>query len=1160
MAAAGGGGGGVRRRTRAVTGASTGDGDGAGASTAGANASTAATAFIPSSSASPSWAPSSLSLFPCVGHISRVILQDFMCHAHLACSLDASTSNVITGVNGSGKSAIIAGIVAALAVSGAGSGAAGRAGKAHKKRNLIRDVGASGSASASATVWIHNAPEQDAYMHETYGPFIGVCRTLGHGAGVKLLAHDGKVVSTRVADLREVLDFLNVDVANPSVALTQDGSRAFLTTSTPAQKFDFFLRATLLDKVIDALKLIEVHGEAIEECLATRHADMLKLESERQEAITALSNLDMVTDLYEQERDIERLLVWANVYASEDAHAASSSTAETARKKIAALKSTRSAVEQSVDLARSEAEDTFQDAAKAREVEMSANEARRHAAAKEARARAAADVAREALQEGARRRAAAHASATAAAAAAVTASASATAASRSIDEKVQVKRNDLEQATAILRDAIAAKQKNEACVLRDIASVPAAASAAAAAGQRLAQFRARLSSKPPMRGFHRTPVGPIGAYITVTDPVWAAASMACIGRGFLSSYVVHDNHDRARLLAHLAGTSSSAMPPTILVARFDHVKPHAITKPWKGTITVNSVVEIAGEHSTLLRNLLIDHCRIERIALFRTFDEGKAVVFRRSKSAAAGPDEAYLADGTRLLLRGKTETVIMSGRTGGVPTAQSRKMSPAGSAAKTPNAALKQLEEEHELALADAAAAEVSLKQSTQALEREKKRVAAALENRTRVRRQLDVLEVERNERDRVLALDEALRREQEHAPSDEEEGLCVSDATRRRHQLCDDRDRELQAAQKSLQDADEAVVNAQRHLKDAKRRAEECEQEIEESMSELAAADAELANTEAVYAAASSVLSDLAKAKEKALRQAKSLAGTSKTATRAELHIGTNASAETRAVELSRQLRIVRSRLSALSDEAGAGAVLSLDASGREAVRRRLAKKAKKSSERFEEARSTLDGALNVGHRLKQMLSGRRQALEKSMHMLKQEVAYAFNAILYNRGHTGSLDVNFETGELDVVVKMKGNENAGAQGYCAQGIASTKSGQPAGAKSKKRGKEASSGEDLRGLSGGERSYATLAFVMALARVSESPLQILDEPDVFMDPVTRQAALDLMLAEQRRSRTQLIYATPHDVNRMLESSRKRSASDAAWQCKVHVLAKRAKQT
>ena len=40
--------------------------------------------------------------------------------------------------------------------------------------------------------------------------------------------------------------------------------------------------------------------------------------------------------------------------------------------------------------------------------------------------------------------------------------------------------------------------------------------------------------------------------------------------------------------------------------------------------------------------------------------------------------------------------------------------------------------------------------------------------------------------------------------------------------------------------------------------------------------------------------------------------------------------------------------------------------------------------------------------------------------------------------------------------------------------------------------------QDLRGLSGGERSYTTIAFLLALGHSTESPFRVMDEFDVFM--------------------------------------------------------------
>lgn len=47
---------------------------------------------------------------------------------------------------------------------------------------------------------------------------------------------------------------------------------------------------------------------------------------------------------------------------------------------------------------------------------------------------------------------------------------------------------------------------------------------------------------------------------------------------------------------------------------------------------------------------------------------------------------------------------------------------------------------------------------------------------------------------------------------------------------------------------------------------------------------------------------------------------------------------------------------------------------------------------------------------------------------------------------------------------------------------------------------------------GGERSYTTVAFILALGKFTESPFRAMDEYDVFMDAVNRRIATQTLLA------------------------------------------------
>ena len=48
--------------------------------------------------------------------------------------------------------------------------------------------------------------------------------------------------------------------------------------------------------------------------------------------------------------------------------------------------------------------------------------------------------------------------------------------------------------------------------------------------------------------------------------------------------------------------------------------------------------------------------------------------------------------------------------------------------------------------------------------------------------------------------------------------------------------------------------------------------------------------------------------------------------------------------------------------------------------------------------------------------------------------------------------------------------------------------------------------------SGGERSFTTLSLLLALGESLETPFRVMDEFDVFLDPVSRRIALKTMVS------------------------------------------------
>uniref|UniRef100_A0A7S1XAK1 RecF/RecN/SMC N-terminal domain-containing protein n=2 Tax=Compsopogon caeruleus TaxID=31354 RepID=A0A7S1XAK1_9RHOD len=71
---------------------------------------------------------------------------------------------------------------------------------------------------------------------------------------------------------------------------------------------------------------------------------------------------------------------------------------------------------------------------------------------------------------------------------------------------------------------------------------------------------------------------------------------------------------------------------------------------------------------------------------------------------------------------------------------------------------------------------------------------------------------------------------------------------------------------------------------------------------------------------------------------------------------------------------------------------------------------------------------------------------------------------------------------------------------------------------------------DMRSLSGGERSFATLCFMLALGEQMDIPFRIMDEFDVFMDEANRSSAIRTMVSVATEiSHRQFIFITPLDV-------------------------------
>lgn len=70
----------------------------------------------------------------------------------------------------------------------------------------------------------------------------------------------GEVISTKRNELDNIILTMNIQIDNPISVLNQDVSRTFLVASRPEEKYNLFMKATLLETIENNYK------EALEIC------------------------------------------------------------------------------------------------------------------------------------------------------------------------------------------------------------------------------------------------------------------------------------------------------------------------------------------------------------------------------------------------------------------------------------------------------------------------------------------------------------------------------------------------------------------------------------------------------------------------------------------------------------------------------------------------------------------------------------------------------------------------------------------------------------------------------------------------------------------------------------------------------------------------------
>ncbi|NXE34127.1 SMC6 protein, partial [Ptilorrhoa leucosticta] len=240
-----------------------------------------------------------------VGIIESIQLKNFMCHSNLGPFQFGSNLNFVIGTNGSGKSSVLTALIVGLG---------GKATATNRGSSLKMFI-QKGETSADISITLRNQG-RDAFKPESYGTSITVNQRINQDGSrtYKLKSKSGALISSKKEELIGILDHFNIQVVdNPVSVLTQEMSKQFLQTKNEGDKYKFFMKATQLEQMKEDYSFIgktkkntRVQIEQGEE----RLEELKQLYLEKKEIFKSIA---FVNDMQRRLKDLKHQMAWAVV-------------------------------------------------------------------------------------------------------------------------------------------------------------------------------------------------------------------------------------------------------------------------------------------------------------------------------------------------------------------------------------------------------------------------------------------------------------------------------------------------------------------------------------------------------------------------------------------------------------------------------------------------------------------------------------------------------------------------------------------------------------------------------------------------------------------------------------------------------------------------------
>ncbi|KAI1496023.1 P-loop containing nucleoside triphosphate hydrolase protein [Biscogniauxia marginata] len=1014
--------------------------------------------------------------------IESITCINFMCHVRLHCEL-GPLLNFIVGENGSGKSAILTAITLCL------GGKASATNRGGSLRSFVKE----GQEHASLIVKIKNQGD-DAYKPDLFGESIIFERwfTKSGSSGFKLKSAASRVISTKKADVDDVVEYFCLQVDNPLNVLSQDNARQFLNAATPATKYKYFVQGTQLEQLDHDYQLLTEMLDANEAKLSEHQENISYLKEKYEKAVKLRDAVGKSAEMRQRSKLYSNQLAWAQVIEQETILEQKEAAILTADEEVSGMEQTiaeKTNVLDGIDNRIQEAEEATE---AVRQEEGQIKE-------QEQEAKTNYDNAKKAIEETHAQERDIHSQLSNA--------------SQKVKEYERKIREEEQRLEAVNGGALAEKQKELAdakhvveeireSIMTHSSALPKLNEEFAAAereaqewGERVEQKRKELSAAearirtlsqnrsdpwagfdaqmPQLlrliendNGFTEKPIGPIGAHVRLTKPKWSTVLEKFFGQS-LSGFIVKTRPDQVRLQAYMDK----------LRIRNSQI--------FIGKASINRLREPDPNFDTILRVLKFDDQRvrdqliigqsIEQTILIEDRIEGQRVMLDGQSPenvlACLCFHDSRRGHGLRISKR--VGTHFSTSPITPNPDQKPRMKSDEDSQIAFYKDSLEQLRVEYRELEVSGRNFQQAAQRASQAVAQHKRR-AKSLESELR-QASLQVTHIE-EALDKFDGLDgrlQGLKDDLEEAKAQKDHyGYQYGELAMQKSEMnkeVENLKQELNKAKLASRDFKAKLAKAEDKVKRYQETRRVAVVEKNQAYENL-----ELAKTRKSQAEGSRD------------RQAATVADYTRQAStvvpeRVYIPEGeTYQSIERKYESIREQLRKMRSQLGASEEE--------------------INNRAAQATQEYREAKKNNKNLTSLVDGLKKALMDRLGKYRSFQRHVSAHARTNFGYLLSERGFRGQLLLDHKSKKLEVQVEPD--------------------------ETRRNGK----GRNTKTLSGGEKSFSSICLLLAIWDAMGSPLRCLDEFDVFMDNVNRAISTNMLITAARRSvGKQFILITPNAI-------------------------------